>query len=91
MTTTKATEIKLIAGYYEFHLFINGELIYCLDGDCSEDWFNYEDSRVYAEFCVDSILDELKQDERYTDYEMIATNKDDVIKCIAEFVADWTE
>lgn len=91
MTITKARNIKIIAGYYEFHIFMDDELVYSIDGDCADDWSEHEDKTDCAELYVDAILYELKEDERWTEYGMIAANKEKVIKALAAFMADWTE
>lgn len=90
MTKTK-TNVTLTVGYYEFHLYINNKMVYVLDGDCTESWYEYEDSRDYAELCVEGILEELKDNDDWDDYNLVLENKVEVINTIASFVADFIE
>ena len=91
MTITKAKTIKIIAGYYEFHILMDDEFVYAMDGDCADDWYEYEDKADCVEIYVDAILEELYEDERWTEYGMRAANKEEVIKALAAFMTDWTE
>ena len=43
MTITETKNIKIVAGYYEFHIFMDDELVYSIDGDCADDWSEHED------------------------------------------------
>lgn len=88
MADIKTENIRMIAGYYEFYLYVGDTLVFVFN-DCTDSWYDYEDSKDYAELVTDVILEELEEEENWINHDMIKENKDGVINTIAEFVADW--
>lgn len=88
MTATKTNAIKMITGYYEHNLCINGEVIYSFDGDTSEFWFG-DDPRACAEMYVDNIMTEFRENHNQNGYDLVSKNKDEIINVMTEYIADW--
>ena len=88
MTATKTNAIEMITGYYEHNLCINGEVIYSFDGDISEFWF-IENPRACAEMYVENILTEFKENYNQNSYDLVSENKDEIIKVMTKYIADW--
>lgn len=88
MTATKTNSIKMITGYYEHNLYINDELIYTFDGDCSEHWFGCV-PKEWAEAYVEYILSEFKENYNQNGYDLVSKNKDEIVNVMTEYITDW--
>ena len=88
MTATKTKAVEMITGYYEHNLCINGEVIYSFDGDTSEFRF-IENPRASAEMYVYDILSEFRENNNQNGYDLVSKNKDEIIKVMTEYIADW--
>lgn len=78
------TDINMTTGYYEHYLCIDGEVIYSFDGF----WFG-DDPRACAEMSVESILSEFRENYNQNSYDLVSENKDEIIKVMTEYIADW--
>lgn len=88
MTATKTNAIKMVTGYYEHNLCIDGEVIYSFDGDISEFWF-IENPRASAEMYVENILTEFRENYNQNGYDLVSENKDEIINVMTEYIANW--
>lgn len=87
----ESSKVKIMAGYHEILIYVDDVLVYAMDEDCTEDWFEYEDKTDCAELYVDSILEEFRENESWDNYELVKENKKEIIKALADYMVYWTE
>jgi hypothetical protein len=78
--------VRVMAGYYEILIYVGDVLVYALDGDCIETWYDYEDKTDCAAQYVDAILEEFKENESWDKYELVEENKKEIIEALADYM-----
>ena len=81
-------KITFVCGYYEYNLYINGIHMYSFDSP-HDDWSELKDNidiENYINDCINCILEEYKEKNETSKYNLVKDNKEKVFKAIFDTI-----
>jgi len=80
-------KIEFMAGYYEYLLYVNDELIYAWGGDIRDDWYESYEPDIEAENMIYCAIEDIKEsDKSLVKVNIIEENKPAIQEIIKNYI-----